>query len=260
MRAEAVEDLGAWADFVRTGWTAAALRDVRLRGAWVALLTEGEGAALRATCILRPRGGGAWLLETLVARPRRNGWGSLLMRAAVRWLWDRTDGQFTLGFCWELRGLRGLVGTWWRGWLRAAVAVERGWMWVAPGPACTFCEATQGRRPWLPRRPPPQSPVLLHGEGWRVVVSDSGLADGWGYVTNWEGPVDWQSVAAYGEWQALWARGSAAPGGVGSWHWTGEWVIRAALRAAAATATATATVITEAQWMSPQEVAFVSDK
>ncbi|NDE18758.1 hypothetical protein EBZ80_28030, partial [bacterium] len=63
VRAEEFSDdeLAAWADFVRTGWSATALRDVRLRGTHIALLKE--GGRQRATCVLRRQEGGFWLLE-----------------------------------------------------------------------------------------------------------------------------------------------------------------------------------------------------
>lgn len=248
-------DLADWADFVRTGWGPAALTG-RLRGCWVATLYE--RGHLRATCVLRWRGGNTWLLETLTARPRAAGWGRLLMRAAVRWLWDWTGGCFVLGFWWELN-LRTAVVAWWRGWLQAAKRVERGWLYVVPQPAeggaCDFCEITQRRHPWLPRRAPPAQPVLLRGAGWSVVASDSGLGDGWCYISHWEGPADWQSVAKHGDWVALWARGWEAPSGPG-WSWTGELVILAALATAGATAGAAATAGAEGElWGSPAEIA-----
>ena len=238
-------DLEAWADFVRTSWDVTALRNVRLKGAWIALLYE--KSTLRATCVLRPRGNRLWLLETLVARPRGAGWGSLLLRAAVRWLWDRTDGQFTVGFCWELRGLYGLAAAWWRGWLPAAVAMECGWAWRSPERPCGFCPSNSPRHSVSPRFP---GPVLLHKEDWKVVVSDSGLGDGWGYVAYTEGPVDWTAVAAWGDWSALWARGSQAPSGKGAWYWTGEWIVLAALQVG------DASPLARSDWISPYEVAF----
>jgi len=239
-------DLADWADFVRTGWGPDALA-ARLRGAWVATLMEGRH--LRATCVLRWRGGDAWLLETLTAQPRGAGWGRLLMRAAVRWLWEKSGGRFVLGFWWELN-LRTVAIAWWRGWLRAAERLELGWLYIPEQTAaerCDFCQVIQRRHPWLPRQPPPAHPVLLRGKDWSVVVSDSGLGDGWCYVSRWEGPVDWQTVAAHGGWLALWARGWEAPRGM--WRWTGELVILAALRAGAGGATAVAC------WNSPAEIA-----
>ena len=196
-------ELEAWGAFVRTGWGATALRTRLGDGAVVVRVWPvGREGDLRGTCVVRPRTADLWLLETLVARPRRAGWGSVTMHIAIRTVWDR--GGYQVGFVWEL-GAAGLLRAWWRGWLGAAVSVERGWMWSVPplkdeGGSCGFCPSTDA---WLP--PPhgsPVMPVVVSGNGWSVVVSDSGLLDGWGYVLA-VGPgrgdnVDWARVAAVG--------------------------------------------------------------
>jgi hypothetical protein len=219
-------ELEEWGGFVRTGWGVAALRTRLGDGAVIVRVWSTERECLRGTCVVRPRSAELWLLETLVARPQRAGWGSATMHAAIRTVWDR--GGCRVGFVWEL-GAGGLLRAWWRGWLGAAVSVERGWMWSVPRPlgegACGFCPNTAA---WLP--PPhgsPVMPVVVSGRGWTVVVSDSGLLDGWGYVLAVSGEskemVNWTRVAAVGGWRHLWFAGSSAPEG---WRWSGEVVVR----------------------------------
>ncbi len=217
-------ELEAWGAFVRTGWGTEALRVRLADGAVVVRVWSGSGS-LCGTCVVRPRGGTLWLLETLVARPRGVGWGAATMHAAVRAVWDY--GGTSIGFVWEMPA-GGLVRAWWRGWLDAAVSVEWGWVWRTPQGSleCGFCPNTQA---WLPTRSPPAMPVVVTGAGWTVVVSDSGLLDGWGYVLAVSGQaVDWNRVAGVGEWRDLWFAGASAPEGAG-WRWTGEAVVRGVL-------------------------------
>jgi hypothetical protein len=232
-------ELEAWGAFVRTGWVTEALR-LRLADGAVVVRVWSEGV-LCGTCVVRPRGSdGLWLLETLVAKPRGAGWGAATMHAAVRTVWDR--GGTSIGFVWEMP-FGGLLRAWWRGWMGAAVSVERGWAWrtTVAAAECGFCPNTKA---WLPARPPPVMPVVVSAEdgGWTVVVSDSGLLDGWGHVlavSAREG-VDWERVAAVGGWRDLWYAGAVAPaeGYAGAtvpaegWRWTGEVVVRAILNRA----------------------------
>ena len=208
----------SWLALVGTTWSAEEAA-IRLTGAWVAVLERGE--QIVGTCVLRPRGGSCWILETL----RGKGYGSILMRAVCSWIYAQ-DGPFVLLFTWELR-LPALVAAWWRGWLRAATAIEYGWMWsdASASAGCGFCPhasfVSLGSR-W-------DRPVLLRDtQGW-AVVNDSGQRDGWGYVAAWGGVVDWAAIAKRGGWRRLWMRAAACPDG--GWRWSGEFVVVGALNA-----------------------------
>jgi hypothetical protein len=208
----------SWLALVRTTWSAEEAAG-RLTGAWVAVLEEGEGegARLVGTCVLRPRGGSRWVLETL----RGKGYGSLLMRSVCSWIYERA-GPFVLLFTWELR-LPVLVVAWWRGWLRAAAAIEYGWMWSDASAGCGFCPVVELGPRW-------SRPVLLRDtQGW-AVVNDSGQRDGWGYVAAWGGVVDWAAIAKQGGWRRLWMRAPTCPDG-GEWRWSGEFVVVGSLNA-----------------------------
>jgi hypothetical protein len=209
-----------WRDLVGTHWPVSALQE-RLAGAWVALLAVGSEQRLVATCVLRPRGsaGTVWLLETFVARPRGVGYGTLLARHAVPWVWGR--GCRSLVYTWEL-GPLALAGAWWRGWLRTAVTYEWGWaLRAADASGCGFCPTTTSAEPRF------VMPVLIRDErsGAWAIVSDSGLRDGWGYVLMTAGDMNWPAVLQKGGWRALWYRGSEAPTGNPDWRWTGETVV-----------------------------------
>ena len=64
--------------------------------------------------------------------------------------------------------------------------------------------------------------VFRFGESL-AVVSDSGLGDGWGYVSAVRGTPEWSTIAARGGWKRLWMRSAVAP--PGAWSWTGEFVV-----------------------------------
>jgi hypothetical protein len=220
------------ADAIRSEWltfvgsalsVSAAKARVGEAGALVGLLQlgperDGEGA----TCILRPVGERTWRLETFVARPRGQRLGEWLLRCVMWELWPAT-----LVFQWELAGLPVLVGAWWRGWLAAAVTVEKGWRWrrAAETAACGFCPVTAA---WIPPQTGVEGrPVLVRDMvgNWSVVVADSGHCDGWGHVlaVGGGGVPDWSRVAGVGGWRELWYRGPRPP--LGEWIWTGEWVV-----------------------------------
>ena len=207
-------DLQAWRDLVGTRWSDTALLE-RLTGAWIPCLFTAD-KVLVATCVLRPQENDLWLLETMRAR---SGYGTPLMRALMRWIWDY-KGPFILGFTWELTLAQ--VGTaWWRGWLGATAAYQYGWAFSVDG--CHFCGSNDG---WAPMSEPRfVVPTLIQNEAreWSTFVSDSGLGDGWGYVSKWSGPVDWITVAERGGWKALWCRSQWAP--APKWHWTGEIIV-----------------------------------
>lgn len=223
-----VEDMSGallllWRDLVGTQWSPVALQE-RLTGTWIALLISDGGRGPVATCILRPRGSTItiWLLETFVALPQGAGYGTLLARHAVPWVWSQ--GCRTLVYTWEL-GPVGLGVAWWRGWLRTAVSYEWGWVLRREGheeEGCSFCPET--RTMTVSQF---TMPVLIRderrGDSW-AIVSDSGLGDGWGYVLMTEGVIDWSTVFQKGGWRALWYRGTVAPQGAG-WKWTGEVVV-----------------------------------
>jgi hypothetical protein len=218
-----------WLTFVGSGLSVAAARErVRGPGTLIAWLEGPEGAA---TCLLRLAGGRIWRLESFVARPRGRRLGELLLRCVMWHLWFLPGDQqgATLVFQWELAGVPALAGAWWRGWLGAAVAVERGWRWrrTAEKEKCGFCPVTDA---WVPPSGEIAGggrPVVVRDPSadWMVVIADSGLCDGWGYVLAYSGKdeVAWSRVAAVGGWRELWYRGCSAP--LGDWTWTGEWVV-----------------------------------
>jgi hypothetical protein len=224
-------DLLSWATFVGTSWSLPALRARLSDACWIARFFEGE--TLRSTCVFRRRSLGRkslWLLETLVARPQGRRGIAPLLRAGLLWIW-RTAGPFTLGYTWEL-SLLGLGVAWWRGWIRSAAAIEYGWVWSpagsGSGSGCSFCPGSTA----VETKEPSSLPQLLRRDTWSVIVSDSGLSDGWGYVSLIQGEPDWSAVAAHGGWRALWYRGTAAPAASAPsspaesrWRWSGECVV-----------------------------------
>jgi hypothetical protein len=201
------EPTSAWLALVGTRWTVEQAT-ARLVGAQIPVL-EVSGD-LVATCVLRPQEEGLWILETLRAR---RGYGSLLLRSTVSWLFQRA-GPFRLTYTWELT-IGGLAYAWWRGWLASAAEIQYGWMWAGEG--CGFCPGAEAGPPIF------VVPTLLRSEGWWVVASDSGQRDGWGYILDWSEGVEWGVVAKRGGWRRLWARGAAAP--QRDWRWSGECVV-----------------------------------
>ena len=219
-----------WLTFVGSGLSVAAARArVQEPGSLIALLDTVEGSA---TCLLRPADARVWRLESFVARPRGRRLGELLLRSVMWHLWFLPGGGgATLTFQWELAGLPSLVGAWWRGWLGAAVTVERGWRWrrTAEQEKCGFCPVTDAWVPPVGGIAGGGRPIVVRDPSadWTVVVADSGLCDGWGYVLAYKGSgsnVEWSRVAAMGGWRELWYRCPSAPLG-GAWTWTGEWVV-----------------------------------
>ena len=231
-----------WLEFVKSGWNQTEAAE-RLRDAHVLVLVDSVGD-IQATCVLRARRDRWWLLETLRAN---KGNGTLMIRTAVRWLWEHTGGAFRIAFVWEL----GIGGALWslvgRGWWRAVQRIHWGWMWSFPSEPtdpsepqdqskpCGWCPSDD-TAPWLPKLKRWTTPVLLQGEGWSVVVSDSGArgaqaADGW--VLTWTGTVPWSDVAKKAGWRRLWCHASEVPVPClvtnGRWRWTGEVIVVGAL-------------------------------
>ena len=212
-----------WRDLVGTRWSVTALQE-RLAGAWIAILImEGDQNPI-ASCVLRPRGStsAAWILETFVARPQGSGYGTLLARHAVPWVWSR--GCRSLVYTWEL-GPMGIGIAWWRGWLHTAISYEWGWVLRREekgADRCSFCPETQAASVYLFTLP-----VLIRDErrsdAW-AIITDSGLGDGWGYVLMTAGSVDWPTLFQKGGWHSLWYCGATAPIGAG-WKWTGEIIV-----------------------------------
>jgi hypothetical protein len=204
-----------WRTFVGT---ARPVTDVMRRiGDGRMALLEGSGGLI-GTCVLRPRGNAEWILETLRAT---HGNGGLLMRSVCSWLYAH-GGPFILLFTWEL-SLPALAVAWWRGWLRAAAAIEYGWMWVGEG-ECGFCPSDGGAG---------ASVLWQDASGW-AIVSDSGDHDGWGHVLGWTGVIDWPAVAKKGGWRRMWMRAATQPP---EWRWSGEFVVVGALNAREAIST-----------------------
>jgi hypothetical protein len=221
-----------WGKLVGTSWSTDILRR-RTEGAYIAmLLMHGR---IVGTCVLRPSlvATDTWILETLRAV---RGNGALLLRAAIRWLWDFAGGPVILNFTWELTGAQ-LLAAWWRGWLRSAAAIQYGWVWrpAAGASGCRFCPSSSNSRDPLPmvRQSPIRQPTLFGSAetGDWAIVSDSGLGDGWGIVSVWRGVPPWSDIATAGRWDALWCRGSVAPVSVtgSEWRWSGEFVVVGAL-------------------------------
>jgi len=209
-------ELEEWLVFVRSGWTVAEATE-RIRDAQLVLLRDPSGE-LCGTCVLRSRQNNWWLLETLRAK---RGVGNLVIRSAVRWLWEQTDGRFRIAFTWEL----GVIGAMWslygRGWWRAAREIHWGWVWTDLSD-CGWCPRSE-TTPWRPRL---SMPVVLSGSVWHAIVSDSGNRDGFGFVLDWSGDVPWRDVVKTGGWRRLWCHSSIVPRcSVGSWRWSGEVVV-----------------------------------
>lgn len=201
-------DLAGWIDLVGTRWTQEELA-LRLDGTWIPCLFQGSD--LVATCVLRPKEG-YWILETLRAK---KGFGTPLLRAVIPWLWTKHGGPFVLGYTWEL-SLPGLLGAWWRSWLGHATVLQYGWAYTDVS-GCGFCPSG-----WEPLGPRLALPTLFRDPQGIAIVSDSGLGDGWGYVTMVRGDPDWSAIAKKGGWRSLWMRASTKPKG---WSWTGECVV-----------------------------------
>lgn len=208
-------DITEWRQFIGSPLSSQHLAE-RIGDDWIAYLHN--STHLVATCVLRPRGS-IWLLETLFARERGSGYGNLLLRSAMTWIWNRT-GRFTLVYTWELSVLT-LAAAWWRGWLRSAVATERGWV-LRHGP-CGFCSDLSGGRFNIP--------MFFRDSSGSAVILDSGLGDGCGYVQVWRGEPSWTTIMKKGAWSSLWCRDAVAP--PGSWLWTGEFVVVGALNGTA---------------------------
>lgn len=197
--------MAEWQEVVRSKWPNDVIAN-RLMGALVPCLRR-EGQLI-ATCVLRPQGGPLWVMETFVARWRGSGYGGLLLRCFIDWMWRRF-GPVTIGYTWELTAGQ-LVGAAIRGWLASAASVQMGWSWMASAKS-----ATAAVRPTLP--------VWMSDKGGSAVVTDSGLEDGWGYVSAYRGSPSWDLIAKKGGWQRLWFRGSSAPSD--QWKWSGEFVV-----------------------------------
>ena len=207
-------NIAEWHSFIGSRLSEQQLTE-RIGGDWVAVLRI--HGSLAATCVLRPRGS-TWLLETVFVpiSGRGSGYATLLTRSVMTWIWRRV-GRFTLAYTWEL-SLPALVWAWWRGWLRSAASVERGWM-LGRAP-CGFCESGSvgGRF---------NTPMLFRDEDGSAVILDSGLGDSVGYLQMWNGTPAWSAIMERGGWSSLWCHAPEPP--AGEWRWTGEFVVVGAL-------------------------------
>ena len=205
-----------WNKLIQSSWNPTQLQE-RLQHAWIACLHNKGDNKILATCVLRPRyheGVPFCILETLTVSPmyRRKGYGALLMRCVMKWLWD-THGPFILGYMWELSPANFLYA-WWRGWLRSAAEIRYGWIWASN----------------KQNRPPTNTsslPLRFYSkEGDRfVVISDSGLGDNWGYVQDCSGVIDWNAIASRGGWKGLWSSVRIQSNESKEWVWSGEIVV-----------------------------------
>lgn len=204
--------LSKWNTLIQSSWTIEQLR-ARLQHAWIVCLEE--RSTIVATCVLRPRtheGAPFCILETLTVSPshRRKGYGALLMRCAMRWLWD-TYGPFILGYMWELSPAE-FAWAWWRGWLRSVAEIRLGWMWKKAAVAVAASADVDA-----------SLPLRFHAKDDRfVVISDSGLGDGWGYIQDCSGDIDWSAIAKRGGWKGMW---SSVRIQTKEWTWSGEIVV-----------------------------------
>jgi hypothetical protein len=213
-----------WIAFVHTGWTVVEVQE-RLRGAFIPVLLDASGQLL-GTCVLRPRSDRWWLLETLRAE---RGHGSTVIRAVFYWLWKHTEGQFRIAFLWEMS----LAGAAWclygRGWWRAMRRIHWGWTWSDPETGCGWCPLTVETAPWKKRH---ATPVLVSGDGWSAVVSDSGARDSYGWVlatssSSTSGSIPWNTITKTMGWRRLWCHAASPP--PGQWRWSGEVVVVGAM-------------------------------
>ena len=211
-------DVERWADLVGTRWTPDEV-NVRLEGAWIPCLYD--DGTLVATCVLRPQAKPLWVLETLKAVEKK-GYGTHLMYCIMTWLWMQSGSNsngnpYHLAFTWELTATE-LFSVWARGWLASSVAIDYGWVFGVNGD-CSFCPSTE----WHPLKPRLTLPCLFQDTSGSAIVSDSGLGDGWGYISQFKGTPNWSAIATRGGWRFLWTHGQWQPGP--TWSWTGEFVV-----------------------------------
>ena len=206
--------LSKWNTLIQSSWTTEQLH-ARLQHAWIVCLED--RSTIVATCVLRPRsheGAPFCILETLTVSPshRRKGYGALLMRCVMRWLWD-TYGPFILGYMWELSPAE-FAWAWWRGWLRSVADIRLGWIWKSNASAASASAAAKEDT---------SLPLRFHAKDDRfVVISDSGLGDGWGYIQDCSGDIDWSAIAKRGGWRGMW---SPVHIQTKEWKWSGEIVV-----------------------------------
>ena len=205
-------DAERWIDLVGTRWTPTEVTG-RLEGAWIPCLFD--DGALVATCVLRPQKRPLWVLETLKAVVRK-GYGTHLMYCIMTWLYNQ-NGPYHLAYTWELT-LSEMVSVWARGWLASSVAIEYGWMLGING-ACSFCPSTD----WAPLKHRLKDPCLFQDASGSAVVSDSGLGDGWAYISQFKGTPNWTAIGTKGGWRFLWTHALWKPDS--AWTWTGEFVV-----------------------------------
>ena len=148
-----------------------------------------------------------WILETFSAIEKRRGYGTMLLRCVVDWIFNYTGRRFILGYTWELSVL-GFVGAWWKGWLKTTNSIEFGWM----------IEKTE------------EEATAIATATATAICTESGLNDGWGTVISQSGVNDWNAQMKSRGWKYLWMRSLTQPQGQGheqksKWRWTGEIVV-----------------------------------
>lgn len=203
-----------WNKYIQTSWTTEQLKE-RLQNAWIACIQPKQSKSILATCVLRNRyhdGVPFCILETLYVTPtqRHKGYGALLMRCVMRWLWEK-NGPFILGYIWELTPSE-FMYAWWRGWLSSVAEIRLGWSWKS-----------QQIQQIQQQQKQSSLPLRFHTqEGDRfVVISDSGLGDGIGYIQDCSGTIDWNAIAVRGGWKGLWSSIRQSK----EWKWSGEIVV-----------------------------------
>jgi hypothetical protein len=170
-----------------------------------------EHKQLVSSCVLHlyDTSSNVWILETFSAIKKHQGYGTMLLRCVMDWIYNYTGQRFILGYTWELTVLE-FVGAWWKGWLKTAHTIEYGWA-IDREEGAEETEEAEG------------------AESNNTILSESGLNDGWGTViqNQQSGVTNWNKLMESRGWNHLWMRSATRPpGSLGSkWRWTGEIVV-----------------------------------
>ena len=204
--------LTEWKQLIGITWSQTELRRrLPCDTSWIACYYV--NGTLAASCVLRlynPHNG-LWILETFKAREKHKGYGTMLLRCTMPWIYKQNGcTRFMLGYTWELNVFQ-LSYAWMKGWLRTAHDIQYGWVY----------EMT-------PSSPNPCTESESESESANVSITDSGLGDMVGYVCNYnkDAQIDWNWKTKKGGWKYLWMRSFEQPkSNQNEWKWTGEFII-----------------------------------